>query len=376
MSRLVDRIAAYGMSRPWWQSIGVDRKELAQHDQLLQNAISGAPIIVADNVADYLYAGTDQENWHIKTDFPCLAPVFSSFFIEWKFPNTLVSELYGVRHRGQGDSMWPHANAAFVSARDLEEEGRLDEGDSRLLQARAEVAWEVLGQSLNDKLIHYGKDAIMDHLDPTEKSALELFQAAAWIKNGHPLDINKDWKWVVNFQLFAEEKKNAPIMSPGQWAVILDKAGKVVYEQWAANVAPKAFPHLSEQFKDALSGWSTHLFPAFLAVSFLHCKNVKLIASEPDHKLSRAWTKRHNQPLYRYHVLDIEPMKQVLRKEGQSESVGLKKALHICRGHFKDYTNKGLFGKYKGMYWWEAHVRGSLSEGIVAKDYSVKVQAF
>lgn len=113
------------------------------------------------------------------------------------------------------------------------------------------------------------------------------------------------------------------------------------------------------------------IYPAFLALSFLHCKNVNLVAVDPPEKLNRARVKRGKKPLVRYHTLEIEPMKEVLRREGQIEKTGLKQALHICRGHFKDYRQHGLFGRNKGLYWWESHVRGSLKEGVVLKDYKV-----
>lgn len=73
-----------------------------------------------------------------------------------------------------------------------------------------------------------------------------------------------------------------------------------------------------------------------------------------------------------YRVLNIEPMKAVMSTEGCLESDGPKVALHLCRGHFKDFRNgPGLFGKHKGIFWWEGSVRGSLSKGRVDKDYSV-----
>ena len=65
-------------------------------------------------------------------------------------------------------------------------------------------------------------------------------------------------------------------------------------------------------------------------------------------------------------------MKQILRTEGQSQSTGIKQGLHICRGHFKDYTRgRGLFGRFKGLYWWDSQVRGTAEKGIVVKDYRV-----
>lgn len=114
-------------------------------------------------------------------------------------------------------------------------------------------------------------------------------------------------------------------------------------------------------------------YPAFLAISFLHCKNVTQIEHIPNKKKSAYHRRFSGHPLTKYYTLEIDPMKKVLHEEGQIESLGLKKALHICRGHFANYTEgKGLFGKYHGQFWIPQHVKGSASQGIVEKDYSVK----
>lgn len=116
---------------------------------------------------------------------------------------------------------------------------------------------------------------------------------------------------------------------------------------------------------------SSALFPFALAISLMHCKNVELVRKPQNPKLAKAYRRRHKEPLLTYHVLDIEPMKQVLRDEGDSEHSGLRHALHICRGHFKDYRERGLFGKHKGLFWWESHLRGSAEVGTRVKDYRV-----
>ena len=66
-------------------------------------------------------------------------------------------------------------------------------------------------------------------------------------------------------------------------------------------------------------------------------------------------------------------MKEVLETEGKVSEVGLKKALHICRGHFKTYTGKApLLGKHTGTYWWNDCVLGSEDVGVRVKDYTVR----
>lgn len=123
---------------------------------------------------------------------------------------------------------------------------------------------------------------------------------------------------------------------------------------------------------DKQSTMITMVMPMWLAISFMHCKNVALREERAPEKLRKANAKRGRQSMVKWNVLEIEPMKQVLRGEGKSESVGLRQALHICRGHFKDYRQSGLFGKVKGIFWWDSTVRGSSKQGVVVKDYSIK----
>lgn len=117
---------------------------------------------------------------------------------------------------------------------------------------------------------------------------------------------------------------------------------------------------------------------ALYAIQFMHCKNVKLVENVSSVKLSRQnrrqMERKQQPPPQKYYTLKIEPMKEVLRKEGNIEHNGLKKALHICRGHFRNYKEgKGLFGKYHGQYWIPMHVKGNIENGEIIKDYKVVI---
>ncbi len=82
-----------------------------------------------------------------------------------------------------------------------------------------------------------------------------------------------------------------------------------------------------------------------------------------------AGRKRKKKHFYRYHVLKISGS-----FSGSTESKGgtVEKAMHICRGHFSRYTEeKPLFGKYAGLFWIPMHVRGSVKNGVVDKDYQL-----
>lgn len=107
-----------------------------------------------------------------------------------------------------------------------------------------------------------------------------------------------------------------------------------------------------------------------LGISFMHCKNVRQVEEQRDQ--GDRWHRQYKTPRYTYRRLLIDPMKEVLRREGKSEEVGLQRALHICRGHFATYSeDKPLFGKRAGTFWIPDHVRGSKEAGEVQKDYTV-----
>lgn len=110
-----------------------------------------------------------------------------------------------------------------------------------------------------------------------------------------------------------------------------------------------------------------------LALHFMHCKNVVLEdAPFIGPRQQRRALERKGFKQAKFKTLIIEPMKQVLKAEGGIETNGLKKALHICRGHFATYSeDKPLFGKYSGTFWKPSHVRGNADHGTVYKDYKV-----
>jgi hypothetical protein len=113
--------------------------------------------------------------------------------------------------------------------------------------------------------------------------------------------------------------------------------------------------------------------PTFLAISFCHCKNVMIKKEEINKKLQNSRIKRGKQPFFRFSTIQIDPMKEILKHEGQSEKTGLKRALHICRGHFATYTQEApLFGRVVGTFWKPMHLKGNKKEGIVIKDYKIK----
>jgi len=99
----------------------------------------------------------------------------------------------------------------------------------------------------------------------------------------------------------------------------------------------------------------------------LNCKNVEAQRVFPHIKAHNKRVKKGLEGLFEYHVLKIS---HDLKSSVASAKSGSMNRLHLCRGHFKEYTEEApLMGKHVGLYFWQPHVRGRNKKGIVIKDY-------
>lgn len=300
----------------------------------IAESLRSATLILASNVAQYYYTGTDQEHWPWEA-FPNLAPPFETTFIEWRMPATV----------------------------------RLKSGTTRLPQSRA-GSFGVL---------------LLSGEVPTSFGEAPGYQEARW-----------QWvsgsKWLTTFYAFQTAGDHDPVLLPLAGTFRINASGRfwrgsslaggegdpevgsadVAYAIGPMAKAWAAQDGISE--REFAERYSERVIPALLTLSFMHCKNVKLVDHAPSEKLTTKRLRSGSPPL-KYKTLEIEPMKQVLRSQGNSEQTGLKRALHICRGHFKDYREHGLFGKLKAVFWWDQAIRGSISGGAVVKDYSIAVDS-
>lgn len=107
-------------------------------------------------------------------------------------------------------------------------------------------------------------------------------------------------------------------------------------------------------------------------LEILNCKNISTIDNPPPERLNKKRVKNGKQPLFTYKTLVIKPTS---KKQVSQEAQGLwENRVHLCRGHFKTYTEKNpLFGSHTGRYWWQSSVRGNKAKGVVMKDYEVRV---
>lgn len=285
---------------------------LADHalKQSLIEKLQAATPVVIDEVANYIYKGTEQEHFGVK-DFPNCAPPWESFWMEFAAPDYIGSETWG-KQPWSGpkkigyliESYSPEDFKAAQGNRLLPEE-EIDQAKWCMV-AQGIAEWRGIGQ-----------------------------EPVAVLLPLHFYLVNPDGQLGKRWATFARD-------------VVEDAIDEI-----AAMTQP----------------WT---FPMFMALSFLHCKNVATRIVEPEKKLSRAFERRHGRPLSKHHVIEIRPITEMLEREGGASTHGVARALHITRGHFRDYTQRGLFGKLKGVFWFDQHLRGTSQAGTVTQEFEVK----
>jgi hypothetical protein len=177
-------------------------------------------------------------------------------------------------------------------------------------------------------------------------------------------------KWVLWCELFIEygmSKGDHPTGPHGSVFFCVDADGRCLDRPWMQGFA-------RNEDAEVMKGLMTFFHPTLLAVSFLHCKNVVIEENQVPKALAKKQHAKTGRWPTRYKTLIIEPLKQILRHEGKSDQVGVAKALHICRGHFRDYREgRGLFGKYKQLVWTPAVVRGTKGKQAPPREAEVRI---
>ncbi len=295
----------------------------------LRKLLPKATRIDVSNVSDHYFAGTDQEVFSLGKDFPNSAPPFDLFWLEARSPAEVWNK--------KGRVAWPvpiRSWGALVNAKDLDTATAFE----RAIMQQAGIA------------AHDTKWLMTMFLVVEPESGLD--RRSLWTS------------WTVSV------RADGTTRGDGQgdvFGLMSDSLTAMAKKTMQGTTMSAELSSAIRMFTD----------PLLLSLSFMHCKNVSVQSVDPPEQSARAVKRHGGIPLMRYHTLDIEPMKKVLREEGHAQQTGLKNALHICRGHFSEYGasfGKGkLFGKHEGRFWMPMHTRGNASAGVVVKDYKVKV---
>jgi len=364
---LIDRIIKLGEHPP---------RRPTELESFLLARLREAEVILADNVAHYLYCETPQEDWDMARDFPNVAPPFPVMFIEHSMPRHSLSEKlgrisldstakkYGTLILSREVEMKDPEPRRLLDALLLTKPATLSDPAERLRLSR-EAFWLRARMSQYDSLPQELEDAVMSWYEKIKKPAQELIEKekVRWVSVAYPFletcDTGIAFPKLSLFWLARDDGKPVLLNDKLEVGILDEKLG----EDLSADEALKA---------EVLGNISALLNVPLLTLSFMHCKNVVLKTIAPSPKLNRARVKRGNPSLAVYKILEIHPVKRILESEGDIQHAGLKKALHICRGHFKDYTiGRGLFGKVHGVFWWDMALKGSQEAGTILKDYDV-----
>jgi len=287
------------------------RSKIVDHSS--RNVMTQAEVFYVDNVTKYYYQIAKQDVWYAK-DFPNVAPPYPAFWMETRRPDYMRSEDGTIIRL---DRFWDQWGALFLASPFQHEEAEMAVHNGIAKEDLPKIRWVY--------------------------NILPFFNRAGLIEG--PLGIIRTFVY-YNGQMHVDKDTSI-------WCSV--------------------FPFVHRQ-----GGWlldnSVTMHPFYLALSFLHCKNVQMKTTDlKGTPLAKSRVKKHGVPgALKFHILEIDAITKILNEMGRAGSEGLKHALHICRGHFKTYTEDApLFGKHVGTYWWDNRVRGTSERGISIKDYSI-----
>lgn len=116
------------------------------------------------------------------------------------------------------------------------------------------------------------------------------------------------------------------------------------------------------------------IFGFFTAIRFLvllNCKNIGEYELTPP-TLEKKLRKKIFGITYKTLIITKSGKKKKADPSEEDFLFGHNR-VHLCRGHFKEYTEDApLLGKHVGVWWWSSHVRGQNKDGEIRKKYAVE----
>jgi hypothetical protein len=344
-----------------------------------------AVIIDVSNVAQYYYQTSAQEVWDVREDFPNVAPPWETAWYEYRMPRSINSDGHIMASDIAG---WQFG---LLMCAERTDSGR---GRERFdLMTAPQRAQEVLSQYVGVQAVQSRDISILREVMAASPEqlwdTLSTEQREAWMRVGPACaELLAENRWVCEGFLFIANSKG-DVTAFGHFAWPVQADGSIgMKERMGEERAPIAFGPLTRDparilsITQGMTGEHTSfLHVSFLAISFSHCRNVELLDVSPSDRLAHAQYKRAGIPKVAYKVLEIDPMRRVIQHAQQSQKrrfgneVKTSRALHIVRGHFADYRQRGLFGRHRGIYWWDQQLRGTADAGRVEKAYRIKAGA-
>jgi hypothetical protein len=293
----------------------LDEEEMFQHNAALRQVLDGATCVEATNVArffddSYLGTGSFDSFW---TDLKCLVPPHQRFFVEWEKPLIPSAKRMGL---------------LFMAC------------PPELAEATARMIIGERARSTPAKIAEFRQDL-----------------RCRWIY------------LTLDFLEFAHKNDSEHISGlrgPFHIGAISIAEDGSLLDFWMSHASAHIPKDESMQVAGAsLVGWTT--------LAMLNCANIDTVAHDAPAAFQKARIKGGKKPLVSYHTVRVDLGKTPRAIAAESlPGDGASPRLHKKRGHIKDYRNgKGLFGRYKGVWYWGPTLAGSEEEGVVVSDYEV-----
>lgn len=212
--------------------------------------------------------------------------------------------------------------------------------------------------------------------------------------NEHQLDeefrrfLSEGTEWVLHFQVHVRLIDNRGGLwtdLPTRLIIVLDNMGAVRVLDDKVEGLPSCrslgyvllHDQRAKQFTNeelgAIGHWVVTAGSVCLAtMNFMNCRNVELV-DHPPSRQQRRHSERTGEALPQsYKTLVIRPFER--RNLQQGELRYGAHAVHIVRGHFKDFRQGPGLGRahVHGIWWWASQVRGDQQQGTVEKEYEVR----
>lgn len=308
-----------------WSKTCIVRGRRIPMPEKFRNIVKKSTIISCDEVARMYMEG--DKHWWNTDDFPNVAPIAHNTIFEYNYGNLVWT----------GDRF-------------------IERSNSDVRDCHRQEMWFVQAWDRRDD----------------ESFAVDLETKFIGKRSG-PAEI--PWRWICTSQMTCEYRGEPWAFQSFTTTLICDD-GRIFFQsdrcdQWETEQIFRQHP---EAVEPGGSPYGAGMHIPWLALSFMHCKNVG-ITDAADFNPPRKWLRRVKVPRLTYKTLVLHPLREVLRTEGgMTEPSWLKKALHICRGHFRHYgdDSRGLFGRYHGTFYVPQHLRGNEGFGKVVKNYEVK----
>lgn len=199
--------------------------------------------------------------------------------------------------------------------------------------------------------------------------------------NGKKIKWPKNYGERWGYHVFYSEKNQITRVRLIEYTMLLEKTkiwgvggykGKIAIKRspsWYIKLNKKGVP-ISSFYKNVHKGSKlkyAKIMPLLYSLALMNCRNVEYI--ENNHGI--IYERKNNDEL-KYKTLKINPMNPQNKNKFIAGKTNNKNPLHICRGHFKDYRENGLFGKYHDIYWWDSQMRGNKEVGEVKKVYEIE----